>query len=651
MKDCLVGHSSHSIWEWLEWTSETSTNATSLQSILTHLRHLLHICGCFQMSIASLLKTLQLGMTDWILVGMRWHWLEEPPVPKTCWIVKNRNECLWNWVGIGWNEVAHGSIGWDHSFILPSSLHAHRDHSLRTSHGVTVVRGKAVGVEELSTSNQELHHQSSSTQSPSFCSHKANVIWLARRKNSSTSQLNSPRLMSAPKKWVILISGDVVFSIMLSRSQIGCEYHQSSWCDTVTSSRFLHRPVWSLMTWWLGHLEGCITPFLLIVGYVSTNMWAALGTLHSPHASMTTVTALCFTPLETQSQSTDIMYLEPSQNQNRSKWSWTYGNGGIHQWWHLCANMVNDTFVQMVIWLLAGPFWCLGCHLWTCWKAVSLIGMRWHLLEWCGQSLMGSPSWKSPRMLVCLELELVTLDSDLKAVECEFLLGLRCKLPQLRSYLLASGIWIDICWNEVVLDGIYWDHSFILAIPTWAVNQHHITSTIFRVTCGFPPLEWVWMPLSPWLECRKQSPLLFWGLAGTAMMHHEKTHESLATEWGHQVNLSIAVNKWGERSLLPLQPHVCDHCSFLRLMREISTPPWDWSGDCNSSLKLVQRSPFVWEITAPQASLLDHETGPGDCHSSQLAQHLTTHPHNWSERSPFLLETGPKVTITHWDWW
>ena len=43
-------------------------------------------------------------------------------------------------------------------------------------------------------------------------------------------------------------------------------------------------------------------------------------------------------------------------------------------------------------------------------------------------------------VLVCLELELVTLDSDLKAVGCEFLLALGCELPQLRSHLLASGI-------------------------------------------------------------------------------------------------------------------------------------------------------------------------------------------------------------------
>ena len=136
---------------------------------------------------------------------------------------------------------------------------------------------------------------------------------------------------------------------------------------------------------------------------------------------------------------------------------------------------------------------------------------------------------------------------------------------------------------------------------------------------GFPPLEGVWMPLSPWLECRKQSPPSSEGWLLLPMMHHRNTHESqwsgdssnsvfpfmvsgcsslgrsptvLATELGHQVHLSVvchncAVNKWG-----------WDHYSHYNLMSVITAPSQDWWG-----------------------------------------------------RSPFLLESGPKVTIPHWDWW
>ena len=59
----------------------------------------------------------------------KWHFKWQ-----TCFTSKLAQEqewVLWNWVGIGWNEVAHGGIGWDHSLILPSSLHAHQSHEIK----------------------------------------------------------------------------------------------------------------------------------------------------------------------------------------------------------------------------------------------------------------------------------------------------------------------------------------------------------------------------------------------------------------------------------------------------------------------------------------------------------------------------------------
>ena len=49
-------------------------------------------------------------------------------------------------------------------------------------------------------------------------------------------------------------------------------------------------------------------------------------------------------------------------------------------------------------------------------------------------------------------------------------------------------------------------------------------------------------------------------------------------------------------------PHICDHCSFLRLARVIATPPWDWSGDCNSSLRLV------WDRHSSSRLVQDHDS-------------------------------------------